>query len=68
MSNMDQCKYGFHVADVLWSLAGVLIAMVLDGDTMIGCVLDAVVVENVPSVTELVDIMKSNTDNTFPFM
>lgn len=57
------CKYGFHVAVVLWNLADVPIVMALDGDTMIDCVLDVVVVGNVPSAMELEDIMKFNIDN-----
>ena len=63
LNNMDQCKSGFHVVGVLWSQADVHIAMVPDGDTMIDCVLGVVVVGNVPSATELEDIMKSNIDN-----
>lgn len=63
LNNMVPCKYGFHVAVVLWNLADVPIVMALDGDTMIDCVHDVVVVGNVPFAMELEDIMKSNIDN-----
>lgn len=65
LNSMDRCKYGFHVVDVLWSQADVLIVMDQVGDIMTDYVLDVVEVESVQFAMAQEDIMKFNTDNIF---